>query len=252
MDISSIILSLLLTAVAYMAFPLIKLFINGGRFARNRAHKIALWNSIILGAVFCIATIAVLEDGTIWNCAPAVLYYWINRSILMDKNATEETLSEEQIKKSQKRKKIISKIFKGIGAFLLGVISSDVILLIILGDLVEGTPALLLMLLVTLPFFAFYYRLFTRHDKKKSEESYKPVFEEVSSRPIPPTHISRPPQISNANEEPKAYGNYNVYGSEITLQTTSTPMKNISFCRKCGAKLLDNSQFCHKCGTKIL
>ena len=63
MDWPSIIISLILTAVAYMAFPLIKLLANGGRFPKNRAHKIALWNSIALGAVFCIATIAVSEDG---------------------------------------------------------------------------------------------------------------------------------------------------------------------------------------------
>jgi len=73
MDWPSIILSLVLTAVAYIVFPLIRLLINGGRFAKNRAHKIALWNSIVLGAFFCITTIAVSEDGTIWNGAPAVL-----------------------------------------------------------------------------------------------------------------------------------------------------------------------------------
>lgn len=87
MNGSSIILSFLLTAVAYMAFPLIKLLTNGGRFPKNRAHKIALWNSIVVGAAFLMMTIAVSEDGTLWNGAPAVLYYWINRSILTDKNA---------------------------------------------------------------------------------------------------------------------------------------------------------------------
>lgn len=251
MDLPSIILSLLLTAVAYMAFPLIKLFINAGRFARKRAHKIALWNSIVLGAVFCITTIAVSEGGTVWNGAPAFLYYWINRSILTDKNATEKTPSEERIIKSQKRKKSVSRIFKGIGAFLLGVISSEILLLITLGNLLEGTAALLFMLLVSIPFFAFYYRLFTRHDKNKSEKSNKPVIEDVSSCPIPPAHTSRSPQISYANEEPKTYGNYNVYGSEIALSDPPAP-KTISFCRKCGFHLTPDSCFCSKCGTAVI
>ena len=100
-----IVLGILVTAIAYMAFPLIKLLTHGGRFPKNRAHKIALWNSIVLGAVFCIATIAVSEDGTIWNGAPAVLYYWINRSILTDKNAQDEPISKSQAEKTQKRKK---------------------------------------------------------------------------------------------------------------------------------------------------
>ena len=125
MDWSSIILSLILTAVAYMAFPLIKLLANGGRFPKNRAHKIALWNSIVLGAVFCIATIAVSEDGTIWNGAPAVLYYWINRSILTDKNAQEDTRSNIQVEKSKKNKNVATNVLKGIGALFLSIISSD-------------------------------------------------------------------------------------------------------------------------------
>ncbi len=249
--IGNLLVSLLLTAIAYMAFPLIKLLINGGRFAKNIAHKIALWNSVVLGAVFCIATIAVSEDGTLWNGAPAVLYYWINRSILTDKNATEDAPSKEQIIKSQKRKNIVFKILKGIGAFILAFISSEMLLMVILGDSVEGTTALLLVFLVAIPFFALYFWLLTRNDKKKAEKAYKSACGEVPSRSTATTNVSRPPQISYVNETPKTYGNFNVMGSDIALHTPPAP-KNISFCRKCGAKLLDNSQFCHNCGTKAM
>ncbi len=89
MGFTSIIFGLILTAVAYMAFPIIRLLINGCRFTPKRAHKISLWNSIVLGAVFCFLTIVLFEDGTVWNASPAVLYYWINKLILTDKNATE-------------------------------------------------------------------------------------------------------------------------------------------------------------------
>ena len=251
MDWLSIILGLILTAVAYMAFPLIKLLANGGRFPNNRAHKIALWNSIVLGTVFCIATIAVSEDGTIWNGAPAVLYYWINRSILTDKNAHEETRSEIQVEKSKKNKNVATKVLKGIGALFLSIISSEMLLMIILGDSVEGSTALLLMFLVAIPFFVLYFWLFTRHSKKKEQSSYTPTYKETSSQPTTPAKITRPPQISYANEKTKNYGNYNVYGSDIALQTSPAP-QSISFCRKCGSKLLDGSQFCHKCGTKAM
>ena len=246
-----IVLSLLLTAIAYMAFPLIKLLTNGGRFPKNRAHKIALWNSIVLGAVFCIATIAVSEDGTIWNGAPAVLYYWINRSILTDKNAQDEPLSKNQAEKAHKRKNIGINVLKGIGALFLSIISSEMLLMVIVGDSVEGSAALLLMFLVAIPFFVLYFWLFTRRSKKKEQSSNTPTYKETSSQPTTPAKITRPPQISYANEKPKNYGNYNVYGSDIALQTSPAP-QSISFCRKCGSKLLDGSQFCHKCGTKAM
>ena len=246
-----IVLGLLLTAIVYMAFPLIKLLANGGRFPKNRAHKIALWNSIILGAMFCITTIAVSEDGTIWNGAPAVLYYWINRSILTDKNAHDEPISKNQAEKAQKRKKIGINILKGIGALFLGIISSEMLLMVIVGDSIEGSTALLLMFLVTIPFFVLYFWLFTRRSKKKEQSSYTPTYKGTSSQPPAPAKITRPPQISYADEKPKNYGNYNVYGSDIALQTSPAP-QSISFCRKCGAKLLDGSQFCHKCGTKAM
>lgn len=88
------ILSFILTAVAYLAFPIIKLVINQGKFERKRAHKIALWNSIVLGLFFCILTI---DQGGVWNAAPAFLYYAINCAILTDKSlkdATPETTNQ--------------------------------------------------------------------------------------------------------------------------------------------------------------
>lgn len=243
-----IVLSLLLTAIAYMAFPLIKLLANGGRFPKNRAHKIALWNSIVLGAVFCIATIAVSEDGTIWNGAPAVLYYWINSSILTDKNAHEETRSDSQVEKSKKNKNVATKVLKGIGTLFLSIISSEMLLMIILGDSVEGSTALLLMFLVAIPVFVLYFWLFTRHSKKKEQSSYTPTYKETSSQPTIPAKITRPPQISYANEKPKNCSNYNVYGSEIRLETQP---QRIAYCRKCGNKLMPDSMFCNMCGTRV-
>lgn len=90
MDINwgGLILSLILTAVAYLVFPIIKLIINQGKFERKRASKIALWNSVVLGAFFCILTI---DQGGVWNAAPAFLYYAINCAILTDKNIKEPT-----------------------------------------------------------------------------------------------------------------------------------------------------------------
>ena len=84
---ANLFLSLILTIIAYMAFPLIRLWMNHGKFEKKRAKKIALWNSIVVGAFFCILTV-VGDSGSTWNAAPAFLYYWINCAVLTDKNAT--------------------------------------------------------------------------------------------------------------------------------------------------------------------
>ena len=183
------VLSVLLTAIAYMAFPLIRLIVNGGRFPKNRAHKIALWNSIILGAGFCIATSAVSESGTVWNCAPAVLYYWINRSILADKDAQDEPAS--QVQAGKVKKNIATNIPKGIGALILGIISSEILLMLILGDSVEGSTALMLVFLVALPISALYFWLLIRLGKKTGcsnkelKQSYAVINRDIQRQVFP-------------------------------------------------------------------
>ena len=81
---SSLLINLLLTAVIYTAFPLISLVANHGKLEKQRAKKIALWNSIVLGAFFCTLT-SLAGDDVSWNAAPAFVYYWINCSILTNK-----------------------------------------------------------------------------------------------------------------------------------------------------------------------
>ena len=86
---------LLLTAMVYMAFPLIKFAIKGAKFEKSVSHKIALWNSIIVGLFFCILS-AVTESISTWNAAPAVFYYWINRAIITDKTSNITDITENK------------------------------------------------------------------------------------------------------------------------------------------------------------
>ncbi len=80
-----IFLDIIITAAAYMVIPLVYLAVNQGRFDEKRAHKIALWNSIIIGAAFMLLTIEMSDGNVVWKAAPAVLCYWINRAILTNK-----------------------------------------------------------------------------------------------------------------------------------------------------------------------
>ena len=94
--LASVFLNLILTIIAYMVFPLIRLWINHGKFEKKRAKKIALWNSIVVGAIFCIVTVSG-DSGSTWNAAPAFLYYWINCVVLTDKNAPLESKQKANI-----------------------------------------------------------------------------------------------------------------------------------------------------------
>jgi hypothetical protein len=58
------------------------------------------------------------------------------------------------------------------------------------------------------------------------------------------TPVVEKPENNNIN-------NSNVVNSQITIDTPPVVKNEISFCRKCGTKLLEDSLFCSKCGTKI-
>lgn len=88
-----IVVGLLLTALFYMAFPLIKLATNGKKIEKRLARKIALWNSVVVGILFLILAIAT-ETTSTWNAIPAILYYCINYAIIADKNSSDKTEKE--------------------------------------------------------------------------------------------------------------------------------------------------------------
>lgn len=76
--------TLFLTAFCYMLVPLIFLM-KDGRTEAKRAKRIALWNSVIVGAIFFLLSTA---SNLQWNAAPAFLYYGINYWILREKQSS--------------------------------------------------------------------------------------------------------------------------------------------------------------------
>lgn len=87
--LTSLLTNLVLTALAYLLFPLILLFFGGGGYASKQAKKIALWNSVIVGTIFFILATAgspIIKQ----HVSPALLYYWINSVILTDKRLDPE------------------------------------------------------------------------------------------------------------------------------------------------------------------
>lgn len=80
-------ISLAIAAIPYMAFPIIKLILNHGRFAKTQAKQIALWNSVTLGA---FSLWLVISAEGVWSIVPPFVFYWINRAILTDKNKKDD------------------------------------------------------------------------------------------------------------------------------------------------------------------
>lgn len=76
--------------------------------------------------------------------------------------ASFKTLEEKRVEQKQyiKRKTQKNNILKYIGIGFLSIISSEMLLMILLGDSIEGDSAFIIMLVVAVPFAALYYYLF--------------------------------------------------------------------------------------------
>ncbi len=165
MNFIPIVSGVLITMISYMAFPSIRMLINRGKFAPKRAQRIALWNSIVIGLIFCVLTTELSNGNLTWNAAPAVLYYWINKAVLTGKDI-QDSDDTNYIEKTEKLKKMFFTILKIIVVLFLSVITSELILMALLGNSVEGILALSLVFLIAIPFFVLYYWLFSLKRRK--------------------------------------------------------------------------------------
>lgn len=105
------------------------------------------------------------------------------------------------------------KILKYLGCLGLSILASELVLMIILGDSVEGIAAILLLLAVSIPISFLFYYLFVGRKK-----------------------------IDLSSKHPCTKSNYMNNGA-----TT----ENI-FCSKCGNKLAKEAAFCDKCGAPVI
>ena len=78
-------IDLVLTLIVYLSFPIAYRY-RYGKVERKQASKISLWNSIIGAFVFILIRAVIGALNPVSSFAPAVLYFYINRSILTDKS----------------------------------------------------------------------------------------------------------------------------------------------------------------------
>ena len=91
---TELIVSLLLTIIGYLIFPVIYFF-SLGKVEKQKANKLALYNSIVVACCFALVRGIIGGADTIFSSfAPAVLYYYIVRRILWDKSLDTVPLDE--------------------------------------------------------------------------------------------------------------------------------------------------------------
>ena len=103
--ILTLLLSLVLTAATYMLFPII-FRLKNGRMKIKEARKICIINSIVVALLWAIYHST--QDMNI-NFAPALLWYFINCSILKEKEElyTETVLKNDKNSENQTTKEKI-------------------------------------------------------------------------------------------------------------------------------------------------
>ena len=217
MDWGLLFLNFILTIVFYMAFPLVSLLVNSGRFEKKRARRIALWNSIIVGAICCVITITNSPENTTWSGGPAFLYYFINSAILTDKSQSSKKMCEDDSARIDSYNTLFSNEQKIPNESIsdtenLSKESAERIRKILLQDKIEDENIL--------------------HSTKI--ETGKTSNIDLSNE-------------NNSDEEKCAQGHEEM----VPVRIDREEMK-IRFCAYCGEKLPEGSIYCYKCGKKIL
>lgn len=106
MDALSLVIDLILTIFVYLIYPISYRCANG-KVSKSKGKKIALLNSIICAGLFCLVR-AVITNGAIvvTTFAPAVLYYFIAKLILIDKNKVDN--KDEDLQKNDNQNKLMN------------------------------------------------------------------------------------------------------------------------------------------------
>lgn len=103
-----VLIGALITAFINLLFPVAFRYANG-KVSKKKGTKIALINSIIC-VLLCLGISFLFTQGqdggkVSANLAPAVLYFFIGRAIIVDKNITEEEQNEKDLKDFQNQRR---------------------------------------------------------------------------------------------------------------------------------------------------
>lgn len=107
-NFGSIVLDIIITAVAYLLTPFILFYRNKKEYNEQKKNKIILFNSIVVALIFIIIRIMLNFEQPVISFAPALLYYYINKAIWLKKKEKIEKEEKKVLhsKVNKKKKKI--------------------------------------------------------------------------------------------------------------------------------------------------
>ena len=251
--IIALIIDMIVTVVGYLLVPVIFCLCKK-RMTNKKILKVIIINAICVWLIFQIIRIASGDSGTsgavfIWSG----IGYAIMRKNLLVEETTKEPVDDVIVEKfditvkptpqnvqpqKPSNKKGSRTFLKCLGSFGLGVLSSELFLLIIFGNdsVIEDEIAIVIMLLFALLFAGFYFYLFSRAGKKKDKNT---------SQPLPPQPAAPINTVKISQEKP-------IVTNKAPTAQPKQPPQQVRFCHMCGNKLVEGSVFCNKCGTKVV
>lgn len=117
MDVFELGISMFLTIFVYLLVPVIYL-LTEGKLSPKEAKIFALVNAIVCAIIFCIVRAVISGGKTIVSSfAPAILYYFIVKAMLTDKNKISTKNDKDKTEKSNKTNENTSESFKKVVDF---------------------------------------------------------------------------------------------------------------------------------------
>lgn len=140
-----------------------------------------------------------------------------------------DTEKRKQQIAEQKRRKTWKTFWKCLGLFALSILCSDLVLMVIVGDSVEGNLALLILFLTSLPIFGLFYYLFIGRKKKTPTPVPSVPTTPKSAPPAPKKAPSAPvkPVVPVSSPTTDKVGNYGIISNALASGFTDNARKII-------------------------
>ena len=104
-DISSIVINLAITAIAYEFYPTIQRFILNKTYEEKQAKKLATINTIVVYILFTVYLIVFTDQNRVANLVPALLWGYVAYSILKENKEQDKSKEAYLFGENQKTKK---------------------------------------------------------------------------------------------------------------------------------------------------
>lgn len=123
-------ISLVITAIMYMAFPFFKFYIvQDKKYSKQDFNKICIINSVIVATINLIIGINAIENYQV-NFAPACIWYFVNYAVWPKMAMTKEALEQEKSAKKKMQKKEKDELKKIIILGIVAIVVTEIVVML--------------------------------------------------------------------------------------------------------------------------